>query len=127
MDLPLDVRRFILVGVPDVPYLEALLLLRTDATTAWDSKRVAQRLFVGEQRAAELLQALSAGGIVQQSPGTTSTYHYRPATADMAALLDRLATVYAADLVGVTNLIHSRADKKAQQFADAFRLRKEPR
>ena len=33
MVLPLAVRRFLLIGVPTVPYLEALLL-RTDATSA---------------------------------------------------------------------------------------------
>ena len=125
MDLPHDVRRFILIGIPDVPYLEALLLLRTDAETAWDARRVAQRLFVGEQRAVALLQALVAGGIAAPSATAPGQYHYRPASPDMAALLDKLAAIYASNLVGVTKLIHSRADKQAQQFADAFRLRKD--
>lgn len=122
MDLPLDVRRFILIGVPDVPYLEALLLLRSDDGTAWDPKRVAQRLFVSEQRGAELLQALVAGGIAHATEGG---FQYRPSP-DMRAMLDKLAAIYSADLVGVTKLIHSRSDKQAQKFADAFRLRKDP-
>jgi hypothetical protein len=122
MDLPLDVRRFILIGVPDVPFLEALLLLRSEQASAWDPKLVAQRLFVTEQRAAELLQALVAAGIAQVATGA---FHYRPAP-DMKVMLDKLAAVYAADLVNVTKLIHSRSDKQAQQFADAFRLRKDP-
>ncbi len=108
MVLPLDVRRFILIGVPSVPYLEALLLLRTDATSGWDAKRVAQRLFVGEERAEELLQALVAGGIAQKSSASPAEYHYRPGSSDMAAMLDKLAAVYAADLVGVTNFLTSR-------------------
>ncbi len=123
MELSLDVRRFILVGVPSVPYLEALLLLRTDPGTAWDSRRVAQRLFIGERQAEELLQALVAGDIAEaRSP---AQYFYRPGSAEMSSLLDKLAAVYAADLVQVTKLIHSRADKQAQQFADAFRLRRD--
>jgi len=40
-------------------------------------------------------------------------------------LLDALAAAYTHNLVGVTDLIHSRVDKRAQQFADAFRFRKE--
>jgi hypothetical protein len=43
----------------------------------------------------------------------------------LAERIDQLAAVYAQDLVGVTELIHSRADSRARQFADAFRLRKE--
>lgn len=125
MDLPPGVRRFILVSVPDVPYLEALLLLRTDADATWDARRVAQRLFVGEKRAQGLLEALVAGGIAQPSGTSGSQYHYRPRSPDLAALLDEVAAVYASNLVGVTKLIHSRADKQAQQFADAFRLRKD--
>lgn len=125
MDLPLDVRRFILIAVPSIPYLEALLLLRTDAGAAWDAKCVAQRLFVGEQKAEELLQALVAGGVAQASSTAPALYHYRPGSPDMAALLDKLAAHYASNLVEVTRLIHSRADKQAQKFADAFRLRRD--
>jgi hypothetical protein len=40
-------------------------------------------------------------------------------------MLEQVAQRYAADLVGVTDLIHSKIDKKAQQFADAFRWRKD--
>ena len=126
MDLPLDVRRFILISVPTVPYLEALLLLRTEAAAGWETKRVAQRLFVSEKKAEELLRALVEGGIAQPSAGSPMLYHYRPGSPELAAMLDKLAAHYATDLVGVTKLIHSRADKQAQQFADAFRLRKDP-
>ena len=40
-------------------------------------------------------------------------------------LIDRLAELYAKHLVEVTHLIHSTLDRKAQKFADAFRLRKD--
>ncbi len=58
-DMPGDVRRFILTSVPSVPYLEAILLLRTDPATAWDGKLVARRLYLAEPQAAGLLQALA--------------------------------------------------------------------
>jgi hypothetical protein len=38
---------------------------------------------------------------------------------------DRLADLYATHLVEVTLLIHSSLDRKAQQFADAFKWRKD--
>ena len=39
--------------------------------------------------------------------------------------IDRLADLYATHLVEVTHLIHSSLDRKAQQFADAFKWRKD--
>lgn len=125
-DLSDDLRRFILTSVPSVPYLEALLLLRTDPSVAWDVPRVAARLYVGERQAAEVLAALTAAGIAgSEDHGDTALFRYAPATDELRERLDALAQAYSANLVGVTDLIHSRIDKRAQQFADAFRLRKD--
>lgn len=120
-ELAPDVRRFILTSVPSVPFMEALLLLRSEPGTAWPPQRVAARLYLPEARAAELLRGLTAAGIAADRGGE---YSYA-ATGDLAKLLDDVAQAYASDLVGVTDLIHSRIDKRAQQFADAFRLRKD--
>lgn len=64
-ELPEDIRRFILTSVPSVPYLEAILLLRTDPAVLWDVPRMAARLYVAEKQAAEVLTALVAAGIAQ--------------------------------------------------------------
>jgi len=53
------------------------------------------------------------------------TFTYAPAHPELAAVLDALADTYARDLLGVTALIHTRVDKRAQQFADAFRWKKD--
>ena len=125
-ELPDDLRRFILASVPSVPYLEALLLLRHDPEVEWDVRRVAARLYVSERQAAEVLTALAAAGIARgEDRGDTALFRYAPATAELAERLDALAQAYSANLVGVTGLIHSRTDNRAQQVADAFRLRKD--
>ena len=41
------------------------------------------------------------------------------------SMIDQLAEIYAKNLVEVTNLIHSKIGKRAQQFADAFKWRKD--
>lgn len=124
--IPDDIRRFILSSVPSVPYLEALLILRADPGLAWDVRRVAARLYVAERLAAELLTALAAAGVARgEDQGGTTLFRYAPASAELRERLDTLAQVYSANLVLVTDLIHSRSDKRAQQFADAFRLRKD--
>jgi hypothetical protein len=124
-ELPDDIRRFILTSVPSVPYLEAILLLRTEPDAAWEVRQVAGRLYVGEKQAAELLAALAEAGIAHCEPREDPLFRYAPSTAELRELLDALAQAYSANLVGVTDLIHSRIDKRAQQFADAFRWRKD--
>ena len=121
-DLPQDLRRFILTSIPSVPYLEAVLLLRAESQRDWTATEAARRLYLPEARAAELLPGLVSAGIAS---GGAAGYRYAPSTEELAEILDRLASHYAADLVGVSDLIHSRVDKKAQQFADAFRFRKD--
>jgi len=121
-DLPQDLRRFILTSIPSVPYLEALLLLRGESQRSWSAAEAARRLYLPEQRAAELLAGLVSAGIARDE---SLGYRYSPATEELAGILDQLAVHYSADLVGISDLIHSRVDKKAQQFADAFRIRKD--
>lgn len=118
-----DVRRFILTSVPSVPYLEAMLLLRDDSATPWDPFRLARRLYIGEAQALDLLQTLAQSQVARR--GEDGGFQYAPATPELARAIDGLAQTYAADLLGVTDLIHSRLDKRAQQFADAFRWRKD--
>lgn len=124
-DLPDDVRRFILTSVPSVPYLEAVLLLRGQPDLAWTAAAVARRLYLADAVAAELLRALASAGVASAQPEAPEAFRYRPGTPDLAAMLDAVARAYSANLVRVTDLIHSRVDKRAQQFADAFRWRKD--
>jgi hypothetical protein len=125
-ELPDEIRRFILNSVPSVPYLEAILLLRTDPDVSWDVRRVAARLYVAERQAAEVLTALTVAGVAHgDDHGDTALFRYAPATAELRERLDALAQAYSTNLVEVTDVIHSRVDKRAQQFADAFRVRKD--
>jgi hypothetical protein len=120
--VPDDVRRFILTSVPSVPFLEALLLLRAERHARWEPLGLARRLYIAEAQALELLQALQEAGVATRDE--QSLFRYQPATDTLRDLLDVLAATYAANLVQVTDLIHSRLDKRAMQFADAFRFKK---
>ena len=118
--IPDDLRRFILTSVPSVPYLEAMLLLRAGPGADWQSADLARRLYIPQQKAEELLRQLVDAGLVANEG---SCWRWRP-EAEGAALVDRLARIYAGELVEVTELIHTREERRARQFADAFRLRK---
>ncbi|HEY8102460.1 MAG TPA: hypothetical protein VIF82_17100 [Burkholderiaceae bacterium] len=122
--LPSDVIRFVLTSIPSVPHLEAMLLLRQDAGIKWEAKEVGHRLYIPEKKAEALLHDLTEARILVCDDGT-STYRYLPASAELYELIDKLADVYAKNIVEVSNLIHSKADNHVQQFADAFKLRKD--
>jgi hypothetical protein len=123
-DVPDDIRRFVLTSIPSIPYIESLLLLRREAASSWDASRLAKRIYVSEAQASQLLEALGASGIAARVPGEEDAYRYAPPP-ELAVLLDRLARHYAGNLLAITDLIHSRLDRRAHQFADAFRLRKD--
>ncbi len=124
-ELPDHVRRFLLTSVPSVPYLEAILLLRAERAASWSAAAVAARLYLPEASAADLLQGLAGAGIASKSDAAPAVFDYQPATPELAAMLDDVAKAYSDSLVKVTDVIHSRVDRRAQQFADAFRWRKD--
>jgi len=124
--IPEDIRRFVLTSIPSVPFLEALLLLRADPARPWRRDTLAQRLYVREKTAGALLADLCAAGMVAPcAPPDADSFCYRPQGELLRARIDRLAELYATNLVEVTLLIHSSLDRKAQQFADAFKWRKD--
>ena len=122
--IPEEVRRFILTSISSVPCLEALLLLRNAPDQTWDSTTVAERLYISEKAATELLVNLSAAGFIVALEAEPAFYRYHPSSEELRQMIDQLADTYAKNLVEVTNIIHSKTGKRAQQFADAFKWRK---
>jgi hypothetical protein len=124
--IPEDIRRFVLTSVPSVPFLEALLLLRADPAQQWHIDVLARRLYVREKTAQGLLDDLCMAGMAAPcEPPAQGGYRYQPSSAALRTRIDRLADLYSTHLVEVTLLIHSSLDRKAQQFADAFKWRKD--
>lgn len=124
--IPEDLRRFVLTSIPSVPFLEALLLLRADPSQQWESAMLASRLYIRERVASELLADLCTAGIARSSDAPAAhCYCYDPVDTALRERIDRLADLYARQLVDVTHLIHSSLERQALQFADAFRLRKD--
>lgn len=123
--LTVELRRFILTSIPSVPYLEALLLLHSESNSLWTSTSLAKRLYISDKQAQELLTQLLDAGIAKI--GSDPNYFcYGVASDDLHAHIKAIALVYSKDLLEITHLIHSKTDRKAQQFADAFKLRKDP-
>jgi hypothetical protein len=120
--IPEVIQRFILTSIDSVPYLEAILMLRYDPTEAWTPKRLAETLYINENKAEEILTNLYSGKFVNKDNGS---YSFDPASLDLKQKIDQLAEIYTSNLIEVTNLIHLKTNKQAQQFGDAFRWQKE--
>ena len=115
----------ILEKIESVAQLEALLLLRNTPDTDWSVQALAARLYISEEQTAGVLVVLRAQGFVSADAKDPSLYRYRPNSKELKGMLDRLAEIYARHLVPVTNLIHSKPKSRIQEFADAFKLRKD--
>lgn len=123
--IPDDVRRFILNNIPSIPYLEAILLLRNKPAHRWSSVQIAERLYVSEKTATAILSDLVTGRIAVASADIPPSYQFAPLSPRLGETIDQLAATYTVHLVEITNLIHSKSSKKAQQFADAFKWRED--
>jgi hypothetical protein len=122
--IPPDVTRFVLTSIPSVPHLEALLLLQQDPGTSWNAGDVGRRLYIPEKTAEAILRELTEARMLACDNAAPS-YRFSPLTSALHELIDKLAAVYAKHIVELTNLIHSKAGSQVQQFADAFKLRKD--
>ncbi len=123
--IPIEIKQFILKSIDSIAQLEALLLLRNNPLEEWDAGKVARRLYISEQETTILLGRLCDEGFIVAKSDQTLRYQYQPRTTELMQMVNQLAEIYAKQLVPVTNLIHSKPRTRIQEFADAFKLRKD--
>jgi hypothetical protein len=119
--IPADVRDFIIRHIDSVAQWEALLLLRANPGDAWDVRKIARRLYTGENEIARLLAQLCHDGLLTVNDGT---YRYEGGSPEQREIVDRLAAIYSRHLIPVTNMIHGKPGR-IRKFAEAFKFRKE--
>jgi hypothetical protein len=123
--IPAGTQRFILANIKSVAEVEALLLLRSTPEQAWSAPALAQRLYIDPLQTADILKQLAERQFLVGDSGGEATYRYQPGSAELRDGIDRLAQVYATHLIAVTELIHSKSKSRVQEFANAFRIRKD--
>jgi DNA-binding IclR family transcriptional regulator len=119
--IPEELRRFLLTSVNSVPFVEALLVFRERKGAPVKTEDVARLLYIPHRSAAGVVDELERAGIVQRA-GDASRFE---PTAELAGVVELLATYYRSHLVEVTDLIHGKTARQAQRFADAFKWRKD--
>jgi hypothetical protein len=119
--IPDDLREFILSCIDSVAHLEALLLLRQDASMDWNPESVAERLYITKGEARDLLTRLTDDGFLIVKEGF---HQFGPRSAGQRQMIDRVADAYSRHLIPITNLIHDRP-RRIREFSDAFKIRKD--
>lgn len=123
--IPFDIEQFILQHIDSIAEWEGLLLLRAHKNEKWDAKRISERLYINQSEAEKLLATLATKSYVISENGSPPSYQYQPESTEIAHILDRAAAHYVKSVVPITHLIHSKAKTRMQEFADAFKIRKD--
>jgi len=123
--IPEDIEQFIVEKIDSVAEMEALLLLRSKPEASWSIASLAKRLYIAEEQTAIVLDHLCREGLLTISSNEQPSYRYQPMSLELQNSVDRVAEMYTKHLVPVSNLIHSKPRARVQEFADAFRLRKD--
>jgi len=118
--LPAELRAFLEDHIDSVAHLEALLLMRSSPDVVWDSQATATRLYISEAESLAVLAHLAARGLVRPEG---DGYRFDPRPGELLRAVSLLADYYRTHLIPITNLVH--AKRRIQQFADAFKLKKE--
>lgn len=119
--IPPDVREFILRHIDSIAHLEALLLLLQQPEIKWSAASVAEHLYIETDQAAEVLQHLCEGGLVDCND---AVYWFDAAPPGQLEMVRRLAELYSNHLIPVTNLVHAKPSS-IRKFAAAFKFRKD--
>lgn len=103
-----NVRRFITQSIPSVPYLEALLLMRSAGSRGLNVASLAKALYVNHKTAAALLTQLKDAALIEFAPAPAVEHYCYAPRPEHAELINRLAEEYANNLIGVSMLIHAK-------------------
>ena len=123
--IPADIAQFILEKIDSVAEMEALLLLHRSPGQEWDVAAVAKRLYVDDRQAHAALARLVEEKLLVTRPNDPTRFLCSSGAPELKTLFDRVSEVYSKQLVPVTNLIHSKPKTRVQEFADAFKFRKD--
>ncbi len=121
-NIPEDVRQFILEHIDSIAQLEGLLLLRSEASSQYSAVQISRRLYISEAEAEHLLNQLEASGLLVKEG---ILFSYKPRLEALEQKVKELSEAYSRYLVPVTHLVHSKSKLKVQEFANAFRIRKD--
>ncbi len=122
--LPPAVKQLLARHIRSVEQLEVLLLLRSQPARAWKSADVYDVIRSSASSISARLDAFAAAGFLAKEEGLPATYRYAP-KADLRSAVEETAAAYQTWRIRVIEAIFAPESDPVQNFADAFKLRKE--
>ena len=116
-----DLTSFIESALPSVWALETLLLLRRGADRSWTPEALVSETRSSTNLITDCLRTLERAGLVTVDD---DGHRYRPATPQLARLVEQLDATYAERPFSVTAVIMAKRSDALKGFADSFRLGK---
>ena len=123
-ELPSDVLQLLRERIRSIEQLEILLLLRESGDRMWTAGEVYKQVRSSERSVAQTLQGLCSKGLLF-CDAATSQFRFEPQTEALRVTIDQLADLYAERRVRVVEAIYSEPLDAVDEFAKAFRLRKD--
>lgn len=128
--VPADVRRLLLERVRGYEQLEALLVLFAAPGRGFSAAEVAARLHIPEASAEDDLVLLARSGLAMTLPGVPPQFRYLAESAELDALVRRMAALYEERRVEMVMILAEGARQRIRSaaihaFAESFRFRKD--
>ena len=117
-----EVRRFVRTHICSMLQLEALLTLARHPERWWSAEALYLELRSSLEASLEQLEQLANAGLLETQPGEPRRYRFRPSNPRHDATVTKLMELRQERFHALVELIYSR--DSAQEFADAFRLKK---
>ena len=118
-----ELRQFIARHIQSVEQVEILCLLSSAPGRTWTVPEVFRQIQSSERSVAETLTGFVKLELVTLE--LESRYRYAPKTEELAQAAAALVAAYRERRVAVIEAIYTRPTEPLQNFAEAFRLRKE--
>jgi hypothetical protein len=122
LEIPVDIAKSLDRLVDSLDCLEVLVLLHRDASRAWAPNEVADALGMTLRTARRELERLAARGVAADEGA--ELYRLSPADDERAEDVRRIVEAHGTRRIGVINHVASRALKRIQSLANAFRIKK---
>jgi len=118
------VDQFIVEQVESVPHLEALLLLWRASPRSWSLVEMTKSLYLETGVTENILDDLVRRGLLVKSIAGTNEWQYS-SEPDRDLLVKQVDKTYRTELIRISRLIHSKRSTPIQEFARAFRFKKD--
>jgi hypothetical protein len=118
-----ELQRFIARNIHSVEQIEILCLLAETPGRTWSENDVYRSIQSTPESVAMNLRHFANRGILTRAP---DGFRFAPDSPELLRLSTALLHAYRARRVAIVDLIYKLLFKPARNFADAFRIRKEP-